>query len=173
MTAPPIARPALLVCGSHNAWQKRLHDCAAANLPVGLLDATPIDLQQLEDASSATTKQLRREGVLVLSTGQIDVPHQQRIAVLKGLAAMTEAIVRQELPATLLVEGGATAAAVAAELGWLRFAVHALDASGVGVLTPISDRFAPTVLIKPGSYPWPTTVWQAFYRCRSAHQPEA
>jgi uncharacterized protein YgbK (DUF1537 family) len=59
---------------------------------------------------------------------------------------------------TLVVEGGATAAAVAETFHWTAFGVEGTLAPGVVALRPLTgatkdSRFR--MILKPGSYPWP------------------
>jgi uncharacterized protein YgbK (DUF1537 family) len=75
------------------------------------------------------------------------------------LARLTAQVLRRARVATLLVDGGTTAAAVVRRLGWKRFAVAAAAPAGIGILQPLGDPAAPQVWIKPGSYPWPAEVW--------------
>jgi hypothetical protein len=48
-------------------------------------------------------------------------------------------------------------------MNWSQFAVVADSAAGVGVLRPTAPD-APLFLIKPGSYCWPTKIWEDFCR---------
>jgi uncharacterized protein YgbK (DUF1537 family) len=59
---------------------------------------------------------------------------------------------------TLVIEGGATAAAIVAALGWTAFDVEGNLAPGVVSMRPLAKtergkRFR--IVLKPGSYPWP------------------
>ena len=58
----------------------------------------------------------------------------------------------------LMIEGGATAAATLAALGWDELAVAGEWAQGVVTLRPAA---APGILVtmKPGSYDWPESLW--------------
>jgi len=145
----PIVPPALLVCGSRASWVARRADCDASRIPVtalgesggGVLDgalALGLGERQLADAASLLHSSLPRLIDFFLTNSKVK---------------------------TLLIEGGATAAAVAEYFGWTRFAVTAWAPAGVGVLRPLADH-APLVLIKPGSYAWPEEIWQAFVACR-------
>jgi D-threonate/D-erythronate kinase len=60
-------------------------------------------------------------------------------------------------PTHLVVEGGATAAAVAMSLCWRELEVLHVWAPGVVSLTPIASR-QHVITMKPGSYPWPATI---------------
>jgi len=68
--------------------------------------------------------------------------------------------------ATLLAEGGATAATICDRIGWSRFTVSDRSPAGVGVLAPLVPGAAPRVFIKPGSYAWPKEIWQPFCQLR-------
>jgi uncharacterized protein YgbK (DUF1537 family) len=59
----------------------------------------------------------------------------------------------------LLVDGGATAAAVTRSLAWHQLATAEVWAPGVVSLQPLS---APDVMLtlKPGSYHWPAPLWE-------------
>lgn len=59
----------------------------------------------------------------------------------------------------VMVEGGATAAAVIRRLGWTRLQVLRELAPGVVSLLPDAPQ-APSLTMKPGSYAWPETVWR-------------
>ncbi|MCC7497102.1 MAG: hypothetical protein IT160_05970 [Bryobacterales bacterium] len=70
------------------------------------------------------------------------------------LAAGAAAVIEPLDAGAIFIEGGATAAAVAANLGWNLFDVLGELAPGLVVLSPRRNprlRF----ILKPGSYPWP------------------
>jgi uncharacterized protein YgbK (DUF1537 family) len=144
----PIVPPALLVCGSRASWPSRRADCDAAGIPVIAPD-------------ERCGRALGSCGVLGLGERQLPDTHPLLHSYLPRLI---EFFLTNSLVKTLLIEGGATAASVAAHFGWTRFAVETRSPAGVGVLRPLAP-IAPLVLIKPGSYPWPTEIWQAFVRC--------
>jgi uncharacterized protein YgbK (DUF1537 family) len=161
-TSEPIRLPALLVCGSHAAWQSRKNDCAASNLPLMEVGSTSLNNAGPVDSLIAASEVLRSRNRLVLSSGQTMIPHADRVARLQSLAHTAAIIVRQDKPATLLLEGGATAAAVVSQLDWKQFSVLPAGTSGVGFLKPIDEADAPLLLVKPGSYAWPPEIWQSF-----------
>ena len=59
----------------------------------------------------------------------------------------------------LIVEGGATSAAISEAVGWSSFDVLGSWAPGVISLRP-TDTQQPVFTIKPGSYTWPEILWQ-------------
>jgi uncharacterized protein YgbK (DUF1537 family) len=62
-------------------------------------------------------------------------------------------------PDRLLLEGGATAAAVVRASGWARMIAVPGGGPGTGALRPVGED-PPTLFIKPGSYPWPVDLWK-------------
>jgi uncharacterized protein YgbK (DUF1537 family) len=149
---PAIASPALLVCGSRNSWTVRQSECRAAGVPVITAD----------DPISAMTPFSK----LLLGIGETN-QEQSQTKLLARLADGTAALMQCGQVKTLLAEGGATAAAIAARQGWRRLEVVATAPAGVGVLMPMADK-SPLALIKPGSYSWPQQIWEAFCRCDKA-----
>ena len=88
-------------------------------------------------------------------------------------AALAEVAVRlvqtQRTPVNLLIEGGATAAAVCRRMHWSKFDVEGEFAPGVTqmrALAPTEHR----IIIKPGSYGWPESVWNASAEAARARQ---
>jgi D-threonate/D-erythronate kinase len=146
---PPvlIVPPALLVCGSRASWAARRADCDAAGIPV----IAPGEHRALGSCGA-------------LGLGERELPDTS-LLLHSFLPRLIESFFTNSTVKTLLIEGGATAASVAAYFGWTRFAVTARAPAGVGVLRPFASG-TPLVIIKPGSYPWPTEIWQAFLGCR-------
>jgi uncharacterized protein YgbK (DUF1537 family) len=136
--------PALLVCGSRVAWQRRVADCEAAGVPIC---TSPLAASRLPKADR-----------LLAGLGDADLG-ANRAELMSRLADLAAFIGLQSPVAMLLAEGGATAAAVADRMGWRRLSVVAMAPAGVGVLQPLAPPGAPTVLIKPGSYDWPAPIW--------------
>jgi D-threonate/D-erythronate kinase len=58
----------------------------------------------------------------------------------------------------LFCGGGATARALVTRLGWRRLSVERQLAAGVVRMRAVGAT-APTLTIKPGSYPWPDALW--------------
>ncbi len=62
---------------------------------------------------------------------------------------------------TLIIEGGATASAIIERLQWTTLEVKSTVAPGVVALLP-ADCKSPTLILKPGTYPWPPSLSTAF-----------
>lgn len=146
-----VRLPALLVCGSRASWQTRTDECRRAGVPIVMMNELP----------STAAARLSDSGALLLAIGGNLVLDSERGRLMSTFADFVAVVLKQTAIATILLEGGATAEAVAQRLGWSRFAVCAPGPAGVGILQPITDNPAPRVLMKPGSYPWPTEIWQA------------
>jgi uncharacterized protein YgbK (DUF1537 family) len=139
----------LLVCGSAAAWLGRIHIAQERRIPAFTM---PHDI-------SAVVGSLRiNETVLLgIGSGPATVEATPEKLVMQ-LAQSAAAVLRQTRVDRLLLEGGATAAAALAALGWTRLQTEQVAASGVGVLRPVAPQ-APLLFIKPGSYAWPEAVW--------------
>jgi uncharacterized protein YgbK (DUF1537 family) len=151
--AQPIYKPALLICGSRVAWPQRLAACEAAQIKIYSINGLRTWLgndgsRPLESVAG------------LLGIGDDNHPDPNR--ALRELGALASLAINDFSAKTLLLEGGATAAAVVSHLGWKRFSVQPAATPGVGFLQPFGDPNAPMLLIKPGSYPWPPEIWQSF-----------
>jgi uncharacterized protein YgbK (DUF1537 family) len=156
--------PAVIACGSQAAWARRAVDCAAAGVPVGTFapvfagDRPPqADMGAWADRAAA---RLASAGRLLLGIGPVETTAAPADLVSR-LAELTALVLERTPVASLLLEGGSTAEAVAARLGWSRLAVAAAAPAGIGILRPLNATSTLQVWVKPGSYPWPDAVWRA------------
>jgi uncharacterized protein YgbK (DUF1537 family) len=155
--------PCLLVCGSTAPASRAAVDrLAQAGRPI--CDMPPDLFTAAGDPSAAIKRwvsdlgaALDRDGLAVLA---IRHPVVTDGAVARRLAAHCAQAVREVLQRVpvrvLLVEGGATAAAVMAALGHAHWDVAGEVQRGVGVLRPRGQEL--DLVLKPGSYPWPEKV---------------
>lgn len=133
----------LLVCGSASAWPKRL---LQANLKGNPTASLPFDIQPFAHRLASSQAGLVGLG----STSQADSLDRLAVAVADVLAAA---------PVDwLLLEGGETAAHVVRNLAWQRFQVSHCYAHGLATLIPEGVQ-SKRLLIKPGSYAWPESIW--------------
>jgi uncharacterized protein YgbK (DUF1537 family) len=145
----PVAGRTLLVCGSEASWPQRYRDAVARGIPAFSL---PHDIPSV-------LSQLRTNATAVIGIGNGLTTQKVTPGELsRQLAESVAAILRQSPVDRLLLEGGATSAAVIAALGWTRLRAEEVADSGVGVLRPATAA-APLLVIKPGSYPWPAAFW--------------
>lgn len=148
--------PAVLVCGSITAWITRSRECASAGLPVLSLDSASNGVLE------RGTQMLQSHGALVLGPGAAVAMADQRCEAFDRFTAVAAELICRANPATILAEGGATAAALACRLGWTRLATVAAAPAGVGALRPLESQRSQLLLIKPGSYAWPESIWRQF-----------
>ncbi len=145
----PRTGKTLLVCGSAAAWLGRIHIAQERRMP---FFAMPHDV-------SAVVGALRANETVLIGIG--NGPTTVDVAPAKlgmQLAQAVASVLRQTRVERLLLEGGATAAATLAALGWARLQTEQVADSGVGVLRPVAPQ-APLLFIKPGSYAWPEAIW--------------
>lgn len=148
-TLPPAAGKTLLVCGSQAPWHERSSEATARGTPVFSL---PHDIPAVLSA-------LRRNDSVLIGIG--NGPETQNATpreLTRRLAQSVATILRETNVERVLLEGGATSAAVIGELGWNRLRAEQVADSGIAALRPVAAQ-APTTVIKPGSYPWPAGFW--------------
>ena len=139
----------LAVCGSAQVWGKRRQQARDRGIPTFSL---PLSAEQIAGALRSSRRALIGIGDGP-ATGGVASP------ALAGMLAEASAAVLREAPVTrMLLEGGATAAAVVRGLGWSRLCSHGAPAPGIGTLRPFKAA-SPIVSIKPGSYDWPAELW--------------
>ena len=148
-----VTLPALFVCGSRLAIGKRAAEAAARGVPVLFL--TP-DARDLYTSQAAEILDENRSLLFANSDEPTSLTPRE---LTSRFAAAVAGILARTRVATLLVEGGATAAAVIDQLSWRRLSVVAEAPSGIGVLVPVDIADQLRLIIKPGSYPWPAEVW--------------
>ena len=152
---PPSAAPAdpagatLAVCGSAASWAQRRQEAVARHIPVFAL---PHDV-------AGAIRAMQSSHRILLGIGDHPASRGVSPAVLLNQLAAAVAIVVRQAPVTrLLLEGGATTAAVVRALGWSRLQVCQVSAPGIGALRPVNST-GPILFIKPGSYAWPEEIW--------------
>jgi uncharacterized protein YgbK (DUF1537 family) len=150
-SSPALAEcpTALLVCGSLTAWPTRRREARERGVP-------SFDIY---DAPTAISLALSNEPRVLVGIG--DTAENRGIppaALVAMLAEVGATVLATAGPGQLLVEGGATAAAIVRRLGWTRMVSLPGPDDGVGILQPLAP-LTPLVLVKPGSYPWPARLW--------------
>ncbi|HVT71603.1 MAG TPA: four-carbon acid sugar kinase family protein [Lacunisphaera sp.] len=143
------AGPVLAVCGSAAAWAQRQDQAAARGIPIFAL---PPDTRAID-------RTLRETGRALAGIGSDAAAGGQSPAQLLGrLAQALGEVISRGAARRILLEGGATAAALVSTGGWTRLAVLAAPAPGVTVLRP-AGADGPLLFVKPGSYDWPAALW--------------
>jgi uncharacterized protein YgbK (DUF1537 family) len=137
---------------------RRLHVCGTASRP----PEPRLTLAQLArpSAISVSQAQQQRTAVSVYIGGPVDRTPRSADRLQRDLVASVAPSLRARHVDQLLVEGGATAAALFESLGWSRFQTLGELAVGVVALRPIGNPDI-VVITKPGSYDWPTMLYIA------------
>jgi uncharacterized protein YgbK (DUF1537 family) len=169
----------VLVCGSKQAWGARVEQCQELGIPTFALRATHLQTgaasssafealaQQASDAlQQASHIAIGIDSAIDTCAGGIVSP-QLLVARLARLVCTIFAI---GPVSRLLVEGGSTASHVLDCLGY-----HSLQVIGrcdeLAVLSP-RGASTPQIIIKPGSYDWPTSLFEPFKKaCNSRLLP--
>jgi D-threonate/D-erythronate kinase len=139
----------LLVCGSLASWAIRRRRAQERGVTVFELPEDPRSVVQA----------LERHGIALLGIGDQSVIRPVPPSALVALLAECVAgVLRHASVDRLLLEGGATAAAVVRRLGWFRLRACRPPAPGVGAFLPLGPARS-RLFIKPGSYPWPDGLW--------------
>ena len=163
-SAAPLQGSSLFICGSLAAWLSGRSDhCVARGIPVFPMPRELFEPVLREEflahwASDAATA-LRKKGAALLAIGSEQPSTGLASDLLANrLAEAARRALETSPTARVYLEGGATASAVLRELGLGRFSAQPSPGPGVGALLPVG-RPGPLFLIKPGSYPWPDSVW--------------
>ncbi len=152
--------PRLLVSGSLASWDQGIETSARQHNVSSHL------LQDKDTWISKTRQSLERDGMAVMAIGQaahIKIDTDQATSqdqLLSPLVESATAIIRRDAIDTLLIEGGATATALIQQMGWTQFDVVPSPLEGTGCLIPKPSDRKLKLVIKPGSYPWPSAIWQ-------------
>ncbi len=146
---PHSPGPTLVVCGSAASWAQRQASATAHGIPIFTM---PVDADAV-----IRTLQARGQALVGIGNGPATLEVRPEILVSRLAAAAAAILSRMAVP-RLLLEGGATAAAVIRTAGWTRLSADASSAPGIGVLRP-AGAAGPALLVKPGSYAWPPEIW--------------
>ena len=140
--------PKLMVCGSAASWPQRHAEAKEHDVP-----AFP-----LPHDATAIARAFSTAGRVLLGIGDGPDTHGQSPDALSAHLSGTVTTLLRSTPAgRLLLEGGATAASVIRALGWTRLSALAVNGD-VAVLRAVGTE-SPQLFIKPGSYPWPESLW--------------
>ena len=157
------AEATVFACGSHAAWSgSRLRECQAHGVPIVAMPrrvfADDFAVAELDQWAAEAVDALAIDGRVMLAIGGEKITGMPPGKLESRLAEAVRRVFHRATIGHLLLEGGATAAAVFRACGWSRLRVGDEVAPGLARLE-VLGRPAPLLLIKPGSYPWPEGVW--------------
>jgi uncharacterized protein YgbK (DUF1537 family) len=152
----------LFVCGSASAYARELTRRAEASgvavcpMPDDVFaGAAPPAAwaDHVAEALNRSPRSPRAPRALVVIPQPVDRSASQRLQ--SALAELAASVLERVAIANLMLEGGATASAVCRRMGWNAFVVTGEFAPGVVRL----QAGGQILIIKPGSYPWPPSIW--------------
>jgi uncharacterized protein YgbK (DUF1537 family) len=151
---PRIEGPVLVVSGTTSPTSGTRQQAAASRLATLPMPGDPIGWV------SRVQPQLTGSGrILVVHEGPLSDDPTVAAKIRGGFASLVRPLISRQALRHLVVEGGATAASIAHELGWRELRVVHEWAPGVTSLRPVANP-AITFTLKPGSYAWPPALWQ-------------
>lgn len=151
----PRTKGSLFVSGSLAAWDRGTADKAREH------GMKVFKLAKCHDRADAISRSLLAGRNTMIAIGPRTTDQSPR-ELTDSLASTACQVIRHAKPATILIEGGATASAVLSGMEWTRFKATACGLVGVGGLVPVLPKasvWKPRLFIKPGSYPWPSRIW--------------
>ncbi|MCX8090378.1 MAG: hypothetical protein N3I86_05500 [Verrucomicrobiae bacterium] len=152
----------VFVCGSASAATREFVEVAReAGVPVMIWSgdsegrgAMGLGVRRLREAETA----LRQHERIVLALPGVAIGDRRCARrLMTRLVGLAAALIRRAEVTQIFVEGGETAAALAARLGWKRLQVVAEVGPGAVALAPLGDG-SRVLVVKPGSYRWPAGV---------------
>lgn len=166
----------LLVSGTSSPraadWMRESREAGMAVFSLGeVVERSAASASSLEETVAGCCRALASGWRAVLCPGPTLGPVPRRsggVVDLHLLASVAGAVLERGRPDLVLLEGGATAAALMDRFPWSCWRVEREWGPGVVELHP-AGRPSPVLLVKPGSYPWPSAVRALWFA--SLHKP--
>jgi D-threonate/D-erythronate kinase len=154
----------LFICGSSTDVSSkalavaRTKGVAVHTMPMDLFQGTAGD-DSIAEWAQKVVASLKESRFAVAAIDKPSVKDSSFALRLRGhTAVLAERILAACSLDSLVIEGGATAAAIMNRMGWYRFRPVAQLAHGVVQMTVV-ERPGLLVTVKPGSFAWPTDIW--------------
>lgn len=154
----------LVLCGSTSDYSRHWRQVAMAG-SVPVVEISPRTGQKSEGRADFLSIQekllqsLSAAPMVLLGVASPTVPGKEAArSTAFALADLLQGLLRENLLEELWVEGGATASAIFQAMDWRSFEPEEELAAGVVRLRSL-DGPAPQLILKPGSYPWPESLF--------------
>jgi uncharacterized protein YgbK (DUF1537 family) len=171
VTEPALPDGAVLAISgtTHSAGATLRANAARADIPIL---AMPPELSRADVGGVATnalqrwTENMRaqladRGRALAVFDGPVSSDPPIAAAIRRAFGELARELLARHAVQHVIIEGGATAAAITRALGWHELHLMHAWAPGVASLRPDGEpKF--TLTLKPGSYAWPSALWQNF-----------
>lgn len=152
MPAEPTHGTRLWLGGSQAIREAREEACDRFGIPVVEWNG-----EATEEWERAAKSAFELQGRVALEVGRIMT--REPGDVLAAFRGIGSRLVKRLSPDYVFIEGGAISSAVMDALGWDRFRVVREWSLGVVGVRPVDETGASELVVKPGSYPWPNSVF--------------
>ena len=162
----PLGSKALFVCGSSSdSSRKALRQADSlgrkiCRMPEALFNSDCPEDIFIQQWSDDIIRSFEKQEDIVIAVDREAVGNAEFAGKLRSCMAAAVWCVLQKIPLKeLFVEGGATASQIVGCFGWSRF--EPSDQLGPGVVRmKVWESNNLYLTIKPGSYPWPKSLWE-------------
>ena len=155
----------LFVCGSSSSYSREVIGKAESfgarvcRMPEGLFLSGQRNEKDIQQWSEDIVEGFQNGYGVIMAIDRDAVGDVEFAGKLRSIMARTVLKVAQKITLTeLFVEGGATASAIVDSFEWDRF--EPCDQFGPGVVRmKVCNSDSVFITLKPGSYPWPESIW--------------
>ncbi len=157
--------PSLFVSGSMSPYSREMVKRAAS----GGMPVFTVPVAQKSPEEHAVLAEKAADAVSLCGTAMLAVDGETHDTAVDPrsipgiIAGLAERIVHSTDIRTLYLTGGATAAAVLHRIGWSRFAPVEELSHGVSRMRVMEQNADCSVIVKPGSYPWPDLLVMIYF----------
>ena len=165
-TEPKHNSLSVYICGSQNPPSRQAVQAAATQgvavqfMPATLFTAGHYD-RDMHDWTQGVVRQMERHGTAIAAIDSLDMPVDDKLPErIEAAFSLLCHKLMDKLPLQeLIIEGGATAYAIIQALGYTSF--YPIQELATGVVRTSVDKHPDLHLtVKPGSYSWPSSLWQ-------------
>ncbi len=161
---PMLEPPLLAVCGSRSIGGRLACDqlVRSGGVPLSAphdLTAPRLSSRRCGRWAKSAAETLDRAALVVMETGRL---HADPAGVRNAVGASVAQVLSNRRVNSLLIEGGATASAILSRMDWNRLEV--LGELDTGVVMLRAGPGMPLLILKPGTYRWPTALLEQIER---------
>lgn len=162
-----FGKKALYVCGSAFPLSRRVVDDAhkggqyVAHMPSSMFSKSADREAKLLEWEEDIIRGIHSAAVVIIAIDQLENPEMDNLSVeiSKAVASVVSNVMERIQIEELLIEGGATAAAIIDKLVYKKF--HPTQELAPGVIRmKVEENKRLHLTMKPGSYTWPSSIWK-------------
>lgn len=157
--------PSLFVSGSMSAYSREtVKRAASGGMPVFTVPVAQKSPEERAVLAEKVADAVSLHGTALLAVDSETADSAGDPRSIPGIVAgFVERVVHSTDIRTLYITGGATAAAVLHRLGWSRFVPVEELSHGVSRMRVMEMNVDCSVIVKPGSYPWPDSLVMIYF----------